>query len=151
MSFSKKGYLKHPLKHTQFPPIDDSSVSSVVSKQKLNSGRGFFSSFSETLHESRRLQAARFIHQHRHLIDRAHKADAAKRTGAPFAPRPCSTNRQGGSAGLAVARGVSPATDRVIVIAALGTASRLDGEFVLKWYRFHRRGIRGLPAKERIT
>jgi hypothetical protein len=71
------------LKHTQFPPIDDASVSSVVSKQKLNSGRGFFSSFSETLHESRRLQAARFIHQHRHLIDRAHKADAAKRTGAP--------------------------------------------------------------------
>ncbi len=71
------------MKHTQFPPIDDSSVSSVVSKQKLNSGRGFFSSFSETLHESRRLQAARFIHQHRHLIDRAHKADAAKRTGAP--------------------------------------------------------------------
>jgi hypothetical protein len=80
-------YLKQPfgeytVKHTQFPPIDDASVSSVVSRQKSNSGKGFFSGLFEALHESRRLQAARVIQQHRHLIDRAHKAEAAKRAVA---------------------------------------------------------------------
>jgi hypothetical protein len=80
-------YLKQPfgeytVKHTQFPPIDDASVSSVVSRQKSNSGKGFFSGLFDAFHESRRLQAARVIQQHRHLIDRAHKAEAAKRAVA---------------------------------------------------------------------
>jgi len=70
------------VKHIQFPPIDDASVSSVVSRQKSNSGKGFFSGLFDALHESRRLQAARVIQQHRHLIDRAHKAEAAKRAVA---------------------------------------------------------------------
>jgi hypothetical protein len=71
------------VKHIQFPPIDDASVSTVGPAQTSSSARGLFSRFFEALHESRRLQAARVIHQHRHLIDRAHKADAAQTTVVP--------------------------------------------------------------------
>lgn len=71
------------MKHAQFPPISDASVSSISSQRKSNSVRGYFSRFVEALHESRRLQAARVIGQHRHLIDREHKAEAAKRAAAP--------------------------------------------------------------------
>jgi hypothetical protein len=71
------------MKHIQFPPIDDASVSAVGTAQTSNSARGLFSRLFTALHESRRLQAARVIHQHRHLIDRAHKTGAAKRTASP--------------------------------------------------------------------
>ncbi len=74
------------MKHTQFPPIGDASVSSVSSQRRSNSVRGYFSGFVEALHEARWLQAARVIHQHRHLIDRAPKAEAVKEAAAS-APR----------------------------------------------------------------
>jgi hypothetical protein len=80
--YLKQSFGEYTVKHTQFPPIDDASVSFVASRQKSNSGKGFFSSLFDALHGSRRLQAARAIQQHRHLIG-GHKADAAKTTGAP--------------------------------------------------------------------
>jgi hypothetical protein len=73
---------RFPMKHTQFPPISDASVSSVSSQRRSNSVRGYFSRFVEAFHESRRLQAARVIRQHQHLIDRAHKAEAVKKAAA---------------------------------------------------------------------
>jgi glutaredoxin len=66
------------MKHVQFPPIADASVSPLGSALTSNPGRGLLLRFVEALHESRRLQAARIIERHRHLIDRAHKAEAAK-------------------------------------------------------------------------
>jgi hypothetical protein len=81
--FLKQSFGEYTVKHTQFPPIDDASVSTVTCRQKSNSGKGFFSGLVDALHGSRRLQAARAIQQYRHLIDPAHKADAAKTTGAP--------------------------------------------------------------------
>jgi hypothetical protein len=56
------------MKHTEFPSISDASLTPVISRPKPNSSRGYFVYLVDALHASRRLQAARVIRQHRHLI-----------------------------------------------------------------------------------
>jgi hypothetical protein len=56
------------MKHTEFPSISDASLTPVVSRPNPNSARGYFAYLIDALHASRRLQAARVIRQHRHLI-----------------------------------------------------------------------------------
>src|SRR5450432_4272169 len=56
------------MKHTEFPSISDASLTPVIPKPRPNSARGYFAYLIDALHASRRLQAARVIRQHRHLI-----------------------------------------------------------------------------------
>jgi hypothetical protein len=56
------------MKHTEFPSISDASLTPVISRPRPNSARGYFAYLIDALHASRRLQAARVIRQHRHLI-----------------------------------------------------------------------------------
>jgi hypothetical protein len=56
------------MKHTEFPSISDASLTPVISRPTPNSARGYFAYLIDALRASRRLQAARVIRQHRHLI-----------------------------------------------------------------------------------
>jgi hypothetical protein len=56
------------MKHIEFPSISDASLTPLPRKRTPNSLRSVVAYLIDALHASRRLQAARVIRQHRHLI-----------------------------------------------------------------------------------
>lgn len=71
------------MKHSQVPPITDASVAFLTSRPKSKTGSGFLAAVTAALHESRRLQAARAVRQHRHLVRREPAGGATRTNGVP--------------------------------------------------------------------
>jgi hypothetical protein len=61
------------MSHTRYPTVEGASETAAAPDRVLNR-RSVFARLLEALHESRRLQAAREIHRHRHLLQK-HRAD----------------------------------------------------------------------------
>ena len=79
------------MKHTEFPSVSDASLTPLPPKRRPNSLRSVVAYLIEALHASRRLQAARVIRQHRHLVHEQRGHDTGKTAGtksiADRAPR----------------------------------------------------------------
>jgi hypothetical protein len=56
------------MKHTEVPSVSDASLTPLTSKPKRSFPLSFVANLVDALHASRRLQAARVIRQHRHLV-----------------------------------------------------------------------------------